>query len=43
MTDFPVIMPAVPEIVLVCAGLALLMVGVFQRAMPPGLSPSWRW
>jgi NADH-quinone oxidoreductase subunit N len=31
MTDFPVIMPAVPEIVLACAALALLMVGVFAR------------
>ncbi|CAK0758046.1 NADH-quinone oxidoreductase subunit N [Azospirillaceae bacterium] len=30
MTDFPVFMPAVPEIVLACAGMALLMLGVFR-------------
>ncbi len=32
MTDLPVIMPALPEIFLACAAMAMMMVGVFVRA-----------
>lgn len=31
MTDLPVFLPALPEIFLACAAMALMMVGVFQR------------
>ena len=39
---FPAISPALPEIVLVCAAMALLMVGVFAAKARPGLSRGWR-
>jgi len=39
-TTVPVLAPATPEIFLVCAGMALLMVGVFRKGDPTGLV-SW--
>jgi NADH-quinone oxidoreductase subunit N len=39
-TTVPVMAPATPEIFLVCAGMALLMVGVFRKGDPTGLV-SW--
>jgi NADH-quinone oxidoreductase subunit N len=39
-TTVPVMVPATPEIFLVCAGMALLMVGVFRKGDPTGLV-SW--
>jgi NADH-quinone oxidoreductase subunit N len=39
-TIVPVMVPATPEIFLVCAGMALLMVGVFRKGDPTGLV-SW--
>ncbi len=35
ITDFPNLIPALPEIFLACAAMALLMVGVFQKADGP--------